>query len=107
MRASNLKGVFFVALGRRRLRGRGGSIRIENGDTLGGTASLLLLNQIGGGVRGRSQGARRRGNSAGRVVGKVLTFLLLLISLGALFILGWDLIEEFVRTQVTPFFSGE
>lgn len=95
-----------MALGRRKLRGRGGSIRFEKGDTLGGTASLLLLNQIGGGVRGKSQVTRRRGNSAGRVFGKIFTFLLLLFSFGALFVLGWDLIEEFIRTQVMPYMNG-
>ena len=95
-----------MALGRRRLRGRGGSIRFEKGDTLGGTASLLLLNQIGGGVRGKSQMARRRGGVAGRVLGKVFTSLLLAIGLGALFLLGWDLIEAFVRTEVLPYMEG-
>ena len=95
-----------MALGRRRLRGRGGSIRFEKGDTLGGTASLLLLNQIGGGVRGKSQIARRRGSLAGRVFGKVFTFLLILIGFGALLALGWDCIEEFLRTQVLPYMNG-
>lgn len=94
-----------MALGRRKLRGRGGSIRFEKGDTLGGTASLLLLNQIGGGVRGRTQMARRRSGSAGRVVGKIFTFLLLLIGFGALFVLGWDLIEAFIRTEVMPYLN--
>ena len=95
-----------MALGRRKLRGRGGSIRFEKGDTLGGTASLLLLNQIGGGVRGRTQMARRRGGSAGRVVGKIFMFLLLLIGFGALFVLGWDLIEAFIRDEVMPFLNA-
>ena len=95
-----------MALGRRKLRGKGGSIRFEKGDTLGGTASLLLLNQIGGGVKGRSQIGRRRGGAAGRVLGKVFTFVLLVVGLGALFLIGWDLIEEFIRTQVVPFMNG-
>lgn len=100
------EGVFFVALGRRKLRGRSGSIRFEKGDTLGGTASLLLLNQIGGGVRGKSQVGRRRAGSAGRVLGKILSFLLLVVGVGALFLLGWDWIEEFIRVQVLPYLNG-
>ncbi len=86
-----------MALKRRKLRGRGKSIRLDKGDTLGGTASLLLLDQIGGGTGGGGTIGRRRSSPVGRAMRGLATWSVILLTAAALVVLGWDWLEDGVK----------
>ena len=87
-----------MASRRRRLRGSGKSIRLEKGDTLGGTASLLLLDRIGGGGPAGSSLGRKRISPVARFFRGLMTWALILVTAAALIVLSWDWLEDGVRS---------
>lgn len=75
-------------------------IKFEKGDTLGGTAPLLLMNSIRP-VPRTSPGLRRFGRNrhggSSSVLGVFLTIIFVSASLFALAVLGWDKVADWVN----------
>jgi len=76
-------------------------IKFEKGDTLGGTAPLLMMNSIRP-VPRTSPGLRRFGRSKNGRFASAMSFLLLIVFVGAsifaLTALGWDQIQVWIDT---------
>jgi len=65
-------------------------IKFEKGDTLGGTAPLIMLNQVRAGQAGRRFSRRRRDNRFLRALSTVFTVLLLAGAGLAVLALSWE-----------------
>ncbi len=76
------------------------NIRFEKGDTLGGTAPLLLMNSISPGPR-TSPSVRRFGRSRHGRISSFLRFLVIVLfvaaSIFALTVLGWDQVQDWLE----------
>ncbi|MEQ9491923.1 MAG: hypothetical protein RIM72_23320 [Alphaproteobacteria bacterium] len=80
------------------------NIKFEKGDTLGGTAPLLMMNSIRPGPR-TSPGVRRFGRTRHRKISSVLSVLLMMLflaaSIFALTVLGWDQVQVWIDNART------
>lgn len=95
-RATDKIGLKYALMAKKR---KMSNIKFEKGDTLGGTAPLLMMNSIRPGPR-TSPGVRRFGRTKQKKISSILSFLLMILflaaSIFALTVLGWDQIQIWI-----------